>query len=245
MGINALCIQFGARSVYALRQYMHYALSQYVLYAFSQLCTQYVLYALSQYVLYALSQLCTQYMLYALSQCVLYALSQYVLYALSQYVLYALSQYVLYALSQYMLYVLIYALRTQSISALRTQSVCALRTQPLRTQPVCALRTQSVVEIVSYVLIQYHALCMKFEYKGICHLKLNTMWGVPFDEANAEVSNERTPFQDTRAIFLPFVRRMAATAVALAIGRAIRYKLVSSGCDALVRNNKHGLLGFL
>ncbi|GJS01369.1 putative ribonuclease H-like domain-containing protein [Tanacetum coccineum] len=59
------------------------------------------------------------------------------------------------------------------------------------------------------------------------------------------VSNERTPFQDTRAIFLPFARRTAATAVALAMARAIRYKLVSSGCDALVQNSKHGLLGFL
>ncbi|GJS96279.1 hypothetical protein Tco_0803247 [Tanacetum coccineum] len=56
-------------------------------------------------------------------------------------------------------------------------------------------------------------------------------------------SNERTPFQDTRAIFLPFARRTAATAVALAMARTIRYKLVSSGCDALVRNSKHGLLG--
>ncbi|GJV98716.1 hypothetical protein Tco_1553968 [Tanacetum coccineum] len=43
----------------------------------------------------------------------------------------------------------------------------------------------------------------------------------------------------------PFARRTAATAVALAMARAIRYKLVSSGCDALVRNSKHGLLGFL
>ncbi|GKG58008.1 hypothetical protein Tco_0589619, partial [Tanacetum coccineum] len=57
-------------------------------------------------------------------------------------------------------------------------------------------------------------------------------------------SNERTPFQDTRKIFLPFARRKAATAVALAMARAIRYKLVSSGYDTLVRNSKHGLLGF-
>ncbi|GJZ51232.1 reverse transcriptase [Tanacetum coccineum] len=103
--------EFGARSVYALSQYVLCALSQHVLYALSQLCTQYVLYALKQYVLYALSQ----YVLYALSQHVLYALSQlctqYVLYALSQYVLYAISQlctqYVLYVLNQYVLYALI------------------------------------------------------------------------------------------------------------------------------------------